>query len=960
MAQMRVALARTFLKCGTAMMAITLGTGAVHAQETEEPDAAAEAVAVERAGAPGGDGDIVITGSRIPRPDVVSNSPVNVIGEEEIRLTGTVETEQLLNALPQAVAGAGAQSNGGNLSATVNLRNLGTVRTLVLQNGRRIVGSSPDGVVDLNMIPPTLVKRVEVVTGGASAVYGSDAMAGVVNFVMKNDFEGFEVGGSYTISERGDASRYNIEATVGGNFADGRGNIVFHGSYYDRAMLKGARRDHASLFLVDAVQNGVGVLVPGGNGVTPQGTIFTPALVGRRDQFGNVIGTAGIFFAPEGWRAYRTSDGFNDRPFTNIVMPMRRWQGSVLGHYDVTDKITAFFEGSYVRNEINSTLGAVPMSSSGFIPNFQFDLRNPYLAPSLRQFLSGALDADGDNLVSLNINRRLLDGGDRTSDQTREFSRFVAGLRGPLFGKLSWEAFYNQGDVRITDKQGGGVLIDNFANSFITNPANPFDCAVADPRCVTINPFGLFSLTQPMLDYIYTDLTNITKVKQKQLGGSITGTLFELPAGPVGISVGAEYRKESSLFTPDQLYIQGKALSRSAGLSVTGGSFDVKEVYGELYVPLLADMPFAHLLAFEGGIRYSDYSTAGGVLSWKAGGEYSPVDGVKFRGLYQRAVRAPNVVELFSGATNTAPLATDFCNATPQRTSAERAFCISLGVPASVIDVFQQENVQIRAITGGNPDLREETSDTFSVGVVLRPKIIPNLQITVDYYDIKIDDAIGSFGGGLQAVINACRSNLSASNIFCQPLANRSPDGQLFDVPLLNANIAQLKTKGVDFRLDYNRDIGAYGRISYYIAGSYLIDAITQGSPIAAPINCAGFIGGGSCSTANPKWRFTQRLSWDPTDNFQVSLRHRFIGSARDGRIAAANSTGAAQPLLAVPKTGTVNYFDLSFSFDVDETMNFFGVIDNLTDREPPFQLFERETYDVIGRRFTLGFRKRF
>jgi outer membrane receptor protein involved in Fe transport len=378
-------------------------------------------------------------------------------------------------------------------------------------------------------------------------------------------------------------------------------------------------------------------------------------------------------------------------------------------------------------------------------------------------------------------------------------------------------------------------------------------------------------------------------------------------------------------------------------------------------VPLLADLPFVHLLAFEGGIRYSDYSTAGGVVSWKAGGEYSPVDGVKFRGLYQRAVRAPNVVELFSGATNTAPQATDFCNATPQRTAAERSFCInSLGVPAAVIDVFQQENVQIRAITGGNPDLREETSDTFSVGVVLRPKMVPNLQITVDYYDIKIADAIGSFGGGLQQVINACRGNLSTSNIFCQPLAKRTPDGQLYDVPLLNANIASLKTKGVDFRLDYAHDLGSLGRVSYYLAGSYLIDAITQGSPIAAPINCAGYIGGGSCSTANPKWRFTQRLSWNVTDNFQLSLRHRYLGSAKDGRIAAAISTGAARPLLAVPETGTVNYFDLSFSLDIDETMNFFGVIDNLTDREPPFQLYERESYDVIGRRFTLGFRKRF
>ena len=946
--------ARAAYRGSSAILAALLAIGTANAQSTPADGPASDLATEEGA-------DVVVTGSRIPRPDVTSNSPVNVITNAEIQKTAAVETEQLLNALPQAVAGQGSQSNAGNGSATVNLRNLGAVRTLVLQNGRRIVGSTQDGVVDLNMIPPSLIQRVEVVTGGASAVYGSDAMAGVVNFVTKTDFEGLEVGGQSGISEYGDAARYNLEFTVGGNFSDGRGNIVLHGSYFDRAQVTGAKRDHASLFLVDAVQNGVGVLVPGGNGVTPQGTIFGTSLVGLRDQFGTPIGTSGIFFAPEGWRAYRTSDGFNDRPFTNLQLPMKRWQGSAMAHYDVSENITAFFEGAYVRNEINSTLGAVPMSSSGFIPNFQIDLRNPYLAPSLRTFLSTNLDRDGDNLVSLNINRRLLDFGSRTSDQTREFSRFVLGLRGDLTSRLKWEVFYNQGDVNITDEQGGGVLIDNFANSFLTNPANPFDCAVADPRCVTINPFGLFSLTQPMIDYISTDLTNRTTLSQKQAGGTLSGTLLTLPAGELGIALGVEYRKESSQFDPDQLYVQGKALSRSAGIQPTGGSFDVKEVFGEIIVPLLGDMPFIHSLSFEGGIRYSDYSTAGGVTSWKAGGEWSPVRALKIRGLFQRAVRAPNVSELFLGATNTAPTATDFCNATATRTAAEREFCVNtLRVPASVIDIFQQENTQIRAITGGNPDLSEETSDTWSVGAVFRPDFIPNFQVTVDYYNIKIDGAIAAFGGGLQQVITACRGNLSASNIFCQPLSNRTPEGQLFDVPLLNANIASLKTSGVDFRLDYAHDIGSLGRLGYFITGTYLIESITQGSPIAAPVDCAGFIGGGSCGSANPTWRFAQRLTWDVNDAFQVSVRHRFLGSVKDGRIAAAIASNAAAPLLAVPETGEISYFDLSASLDVADGFTLFGNIDNVGDHDPPFQLYERETYDAIGRRFTVGFRKRF
>ena len=941
----RVADIRAGLKGGTALLLSMAAIGAANAQS-------APALADDEA--------IVVTGSRIPRPDVESNRPVNVIGQEEIRLTAAVETEQLLNALPQAVAGAGAQSNAGNGSATVNLRNLGTVRTLVLQNGRRIVGASQDGVVDLNMIPPSLISRVEVVTGGASAVYGSDAMAGVVNFVTRDDFEGLEIGGSMGISGKGDAKRYNMEFTAGGNFADGRGNLVFHGSYFDRAQVKGSERAHATVYLADAVVNGQPTLIPSGNGVTPQGTIFSPQLVGLRDPYGNTIGTAGIFFAPEGWRAYRASDGFNDRPYTNLQMPMQRWQGSIIGHYDISDAVTAFWEGSYVHSKLNSTLGAVPMSSSGFIPGFQLDLRNPYLDPTLRSFLSANMDADGNNLVPVNINRRLLDGGSRTSDQTRDFYRFVAGLKGNLTDRLKWEVFYNEGQTRVVDVQGGGVLIDNFANGFLTDPNNPYKCAVADPKCVVLNPFGLNSLTPAMIDYISTDLTNITTIRQRQLGASVTGTLFTLPAGDVGISIGTEYRKESSSFDPDQLYVQGKALSRSAGLSPTAGSFDVSEIYGELYVPILADRPGIELLAFEGGLRYSDYSTAGGVWSYKLGGEYSPIQGLKFRGLYQRAVRAPNVVELYSGATNTAPQAVDFCNAGAGRTAAERDFCISsLGVPATVIDVFQQENQQIRAITGGNPNLKEETSDTWSVGAVIRPAFVPNLQLTVDYYNIKIDNAIGSFGGGLQSVINACNANLSLSNIFCQPLRNRTPDGQLYDVPLLNANIAKLETSGVDFRLDYRHDLGTAGNLSYFLAGTYLIDSITQGSPIANPVNCAGYIGGGSCSTANPTWRFTQRLTWD-IEQLQVSLRHRFIGSAKDGRIAGAIASGATPPLLAVPETGAIHYLDLSASVEVQKNVTFYANIDNLFDQEPPFYLYERETYDAIGRRFTVGFRANF
>ncbi|QKS00445.1 TonB-dependent receptor plug domain-containing protein [Sphingomonas sp. CL5.1] len=262
--------------------------------------------------------EIVVTGSRIPHPDVESNSPVSVVSAEAIKLTATNETDRVLDMLPQVAGSTGAGSNLGSGAATVNLRNLGAVRTLVLINGRRVVGSSPDGVVDINMIPPALLERVDVLTGGASAVYGSDAMAGVVNFVLKDNFTGIQLGANSGISDRGDARNYQFDITAGTNFAGGRGNVAVYASYYNRDPVYAAARDYATRYLVDATQNGVGVLVPGGNATTPQGTIIAPGLVGKQDQFGNPIGTGGVFFAPGGWRAYTGADAYNDKPYSYI------------------------------------------------------------------------------------------------------------------------------------------------------------------------------------------------------------------------------------------------------------------------------------------------------------------------------------------------------------------------------------------------------------------------------------------------------------------------------------------------------------------------------------------------------------------------------------------------------------------------------------------------------------------
>lgn len=930
----------------SAFMLVSLLGGAAQAQ-------------AQNATAPKSDETIVVTGSRIPHPDIESNSPVSVVSAETIKLAATNETDRILNTLPQVAGSAGAGTNLGSGSATVNLRNLGAVRTLVMINGRRVVGSTPDGVVDINMIPPALLARVDVLTGGASAVYGSDAMAGVVNFVLRDDFTGVQLGADTGISDRGDAKHYQFDLTAGTNFGGGRGNVAFYASYYKRDAVYASARAYSSRFLVDAVQNGVGVLVPGGNATTPQGTIFAPGLVGQQDQFGNAIGTNGVFFAPGGWRAYTGADAYNDRVYSFIQMPLERYQASLNGHYDLTDDITAFWEASYAHSRGGYSNAAVPMGTASFISNFRLDLRNPYLPASLRTLLSNTLDGDGDNIVALNMNRRLNELGLRTTDQRRDFWRFVGGFKGNLTEKLKWEVFANYGRSTIKDHQFGGVRIDRFQTGLLTDPNNPNACASTEPGCVVLDLFGENSLTPAMRNYLSAgDLLNRTKVEQTQIGANISGSLFSLPAGDVGISVGAEYRKESSSFRPDPLYVQGIVLARFAGLQPTAGSYNVKEVNAELYVPLLADMPGVKMLAFETGIRASDYSSVGSVIAYKFGGEYTPFEGLKLRGSYERAVRAPNVNELFGGLTSTAPLATDFCNATPSRTAAERTFCQQLGVPAALIDVFTQENPFITTVSGGNPNLQEEKSNTWSVGAVFRPTFAPRLQVTVDYYNIKVANAIAGFGGGLASTIGACRSNLSLDNPFCTPLRNRSPDGQLFQVPLINSNIANLTSEGVDFALSYSHPVGS-GDLAYSLAGTYLIKNTTQGGPGLPVIDCAGFIGGGACGDTNPHWRLTQRLTYS-LDKVQLSLQHRMIGHARDGRIASAIANGVTPPSLAVPKTPDIHYFDLSAFVDVTERLSLHASIDNLLDRLPPFQLFELDSYDAIGRRFTVGAKMKF
>ncbi len=575
------------------------------------------------------------------------------------------------------------------------------------------------------------------------------------------------------------------------------------------------------------------------------------------------------------------------------------------------------------------------------------------------------MDTDGDGIVTSGIRRRVTETGPRIQVDERDMYRFVAGLSGRAFGDMEWEAFYNFGRSEESQQLNGNISISRFQQGLLVDPANPDQCADPSDGCVVLNPFGENSLSQEMVDFLVVDAFNQTSVQQQQAGANLAGNVVDLPAGPLGIAIGAEYRKEEAETINDQVLRDGDVDGFSGGEN-TAGSFDVLEGYAEAIVPLLSGLPGADYFGLELGARFSDYSTAGSVWSYKLGGEWRPFEALKVRGLYQRAVRAPNILELYLGLSNTFPSAVDFCDSVrnPSRTAEQRDFCVELGVPEAVVDSYTQDNIQIETIVGGNPELFQETSDTWSIGAVYTPSSVPNLFASIDLYSIEIDNAIDVFGGGLQSTIDACAKVLSLDDVFCQALTAREADGPLSKVELLNQNIASRKTRGIDFAASYKFDVRGV-QLGLQMSGTRLLKLTTQAGPAADENDCLGAVGVRTiCGRANPKWRLTGRatLAQGP---ITASLRYRYIGPVTDERVALGS---AAPEDLFIPYIDERHYVDLTLNFEATEGVDLYATVDNLFDRDPPLigdasrGNFNTDagTYDVLGRRFSVGFRGRF
>lgn len=941
---------------------------------------------------------ITVIGSRIQRKDLESTNPVAVVSAEEFRLTGAVNVEQVLNTLPQVLPGVtGFSNNPGNGNVTLNLRNLGATRTLVLVNGRRWMLADTNQLVDANTIPQFLLNNVEVLTGGASAIYGTDAVAGVVNFQLR-EIEGLELNGTYSLTGQGDGARYQFNAAIGSSFDDGRGAVTLYTSYSRRDPIFQGARDFSRRAAADgcivpgtadaqglgrafpgnsaatgcAARGGELGYLPGGSATGPIATFVTPS---NTYIFNETGGGSRVFQNP--------ADLYNFAPENYLQLGQERYLGGAYGRYEFTDGIEAYAEVSFVRNEVPTQLAPTPAGVTA--PLF---VNSPFFNAQTRALLgenpaNATLGANyRDTLVNFRFNQ--LSG--RISNFDRDAFRILGGVRGDITDSLRFDAYYNYSRTTNTVLQRGNISRSRYINAltveFVPGSTTELRCQSTTARsagCVPINPFGSSLASAAAIDYVSVNATNVTTSELINGVASINGELFNLGLGgdDVAFAAGVEYRKVRAEFIPDEFLSSGDVLGFNAGLP-TAGSYDVREVFGEVRVPVLEDK-IIHRLELNGAFRYSDYSlpAIGGNWTYNVGADLAPVEGIRFRGTYARAVRAPNTQDLFGGASTGFPQAIDPCSdrgPVLQRTAELRAFCIQSGVPANLVfSQGVQQNQQIQANFGGNPNVLQETSDTWTVGAVFQPTFVPRLNMTVDYFNIVIDGTIGVLGGGFANSIDFCFNTIrNPADQLCQPFFGaRNPlNGALGETaggrnPLIgSANVGRLETSGIDFQIDYSLPLFG-GDLSFFYLGTWL-DKLRNTPLLLVPqrvnINEGTF--------GAPEYRHNVRVSYTEGP-LTASVRWRHEGSTEDSRIGntftGTTRTGLDPALLPTPYIEAFNYIDLALSADISETLQLNAGVNNLFDKQPPILGTAQEQantlpsfFDVLGRDFFVGVNFRF
>lgn len=933
-------------------------------------------------------GDIVVTGSRIPHPDLESASPVTILGSQEIKQSGATRIEDVLNALPQVFAGQGGSiSNGSTGTATINLRNLGESRTLVLVNGRRLVPGDPRSpFADINIIPAALVKRVDLLTGGASSVYGADAVSGVVNFVMDTEFDGFKLDSQYSLynhnnragsdvtnalNARGfgypdgtvaDGGTIDATAIIGAGFDDGRGHVTAYGSYRKINAVTQDKRDYSSCSLSalsSAAAATAGRLYNcGGSGTSGAGSFYQVA----QHQYYNVQGNQ---FAP-GRVLY------NFAPTNYYQRPDERYTAGFFAHYDVSDAFKPYMEFMFMDDRTVAQIAP----SGNFFNTGTINCDNPLLSAQQLAIACAANNvttgADGVTRGAVYIGRRNVEGGGRQDDLQHTTYRSVFGAKGDIGKGVSYDAFYQYSRVNFAQTYRNDFSISRLTKSLdvVTGPGGVPTCRSVidgtDPNCVPYNIFTTGGVTQAALNYLQVPLFSRGQTTEQVANASVTfvgsdyGVSSPLATEGFALNVGGEYRKETLNYEVDSNFASGDGAGQGGPTTPTAGQFDVKEVFVEASLPLIQDRSFFEDLRVGAGYRKSYYTTTGNGTSnkfdtntYKFEGSWQPVRDLKFRASYNHAVRAPNIVELFAAQSVSLDGSIDPCTvssngAPPTATAAQ---CALTGLPAALYGVINANPAaQYNGLQGGNPNLAPEVANSITAGVVLTPSFLRGFQATVDYFDIKIKNQIGVIGA--DTIINSCIN--TGDPAFCNLIVRGASgrldrtDGYVIDT---NLNSGSVSTKGIDVTLGYTQELGTSGTLGFSLSGTYL-DELTTSSGY----NCKGLYGV-TCLTPSPEWRHKFRATYTSPAGPSISGAWRYFSKVK-ADVDSGTSPGNAN-------ISAVNYFDLALTVPVADKFTFRLGANNVLDRSPPINGLGlgvvqsgntfAQVYDALGRYLYAG-----
>jgi len=997
--------------------------------------------------------EVIVTGSRIPVPANISGtSPITVVSSQDIKLQGRTDITDVLNQLPQNIIGSNADfgntsspltSTGG--FSTVDLRGLGPQRTLVLVNGRRLGTGDPsttnqDVAPDIDQIPAQLIERVDVVTGGASATYGSDAIAGVVNFILKKNFQGIQIDGQYGLSQHDqhnnyvqgllaandpntgyegsppptgsirDGYKHDLSIIMGTNFADGNGNITTYFVFHDQQPIAASARDFSGCQLgtnseaATSVATGVECFGSSNSNLfkalaPAPGSNVSYDVVGnqflKRPQFGASP-------PPE----------FNYNPYEYLQRQDKRYQAGFMAHDDLNDWIKPYMEFSWMDDKSVAVVAPSALfqaqNTQSADTNYLVNCSNPLLSAQEQSLICTPAQIAGDiaspgskgNSADLIIGRRNIEGGGRTSSYEHNNFRFVLGAKGDITNGWTYDLYGSY--YYTTTFQSNTNYLDlrniNKALQVTTDPVTGAPVCISGGQCVPYNIFKTGGVTPGALAYLQTPGTasgvNTEQIEHVDITGDLGKFGLQSPLAKDGLAVnfGGEHRKDTEAFAPDGAELSGALAGFSGAVVPINVHDDINEAFAEFRVPIAHDLPGVYDLTADTGYRYSNYNTTGTTNTYKFEVQYAPIQDMRMRFSFDRAVRAPNLIELYVAPSygQESVFGNDPC---AQPATASLALCEHTGVTPAEYGNGTTTNTINNCVSGqcgqvieGNTALKPEVAKTWSLGLTFTPVALRGFTASIDYYHIRLEDKIGTYPFAI--IFNGCLNDNNP--VYCSQVV-RTPLGELTGASPQSGgyilqkdyNLGLQIVSGIDLQMNYRWELPAsLGTFSAALNGAYLLHNINTPFPGSGSYDCAGLFGS-SCfdGTVNPHWRHNLRLTWDTPWNLLVSMQWRFIGPTSfdnnsSNPLLAGNEEGGSN--LPPPSYDLYNaripgysYLDLTAVWRATHNLELRAGVQNLLDKDPPIipsldiSAFAGASnswgaYDLLGRQLFVAFTAKF